>query len=295
MVTALGVASVERMFCVSNILPLADISIDPLSDLTHLLSIVNSTSSSSFPCERKWMQSQQVDSPVKRDTLQESVLSGGFCKPASTFCYRACNRFDFLHVLPAIILASHTSNVIPVILADSYFRPCRPNVIHSAGPLVVAPPFCSHRFTPHCFTGHLQSPFPSSPTSSQHSPLILSMSEAGFRWCIQIILPLSQPSPTACADGAGGTLIWWHTWAYEVQGVLEGVLWFGGVCTLSLIACSVFIFVFVIPFPWDFLPPSQVLVHLPSSCWPIVWVLRKIQDRANLSKTGIISNQHSLK
>lgn len=196
----------------------------------------------------------------------------------------------------SIILASHASNVIPVILADSYFRPCGPNVIHSAGPLVVAPPFCSHRFTPHCFTGHLQSPFPSSPTSSQHSPLILSMSEAGFLWCIQIILPLSQPSPTACADGPGGTLIWWHAWAYEVPGVLEGVLWFGGVCTLSLIACSVFIFVFCNSLPLR-LPSSFAGFGAP----PIILLAHSVSAkentgrRASLSKTGIKSNQHSLK
>jgi len=32
------------------------------------------------------------------------------------------------------------------------------------------------------------------------------MSEAGFLWCIQITLPLSQPSHTARANGHGGTL-----------------------------------------------------------------------------------------
>lgn len=96
------------------------------------------------------------------------------------------------------------------------------------------------------------SPFPSSPTSSQRSPLILRMSEAGFLWCIQITLPLSQPLPTTCADGPGGALIWWHTWPYEVQGVLEVALWFGGVYTHRLIACSVFIFVFCNSLPLRF-------------------------------------------
>lgn len=229
MVTALRVASVKRMFCVSNILPLAYISIDPLFDLTHLLSIVNSTSSSSFPCERKWMLSQQVDSPVKRDTLQESVLFGGICKPASTFCYRACNRFDSLHVLPAIILASHTSNVIPVILADSYFRPCRPNVIHSAEPLVVAPPSAVHPSLfhrppaiPFPFLSHKLSALPTDPQHERgwislvhpnHPAPLPALTHSLCRWAwwhLNMVAHLGVWSP-GCSGGC--TLVWWslHT------------------------------------------------------------------------------------
>lgn len=171
MLTVLGGCKWKLMFCVSNVLSLVYISTNHLFGLTHLLSIVNSTSSSSFPCKIKWMQSLQVDSPVKIDTLQESVLFKRLYKSASTFSFWACNRFGFLNLLSAILLVPHVDSL------------------------------------------HAQS------------------------------------------------------------------------SSLS----------FVIASPWDFLPPSQVLVQLLLSCQPLVWALGKIQLRDGLSKTGIKSIQHSLK
>lgn len=186
-VTVLGSCKYQLVFCVSNTLSLAYISIDHLLDDTHLLSIVNSTSSSSFPCKRKCIQSLQVDSPVKRNTLQEFLLFRGLYKSASPFCYCTCNRFNFLHVISAVLPVSHTSNVISIILADSYFRPCKPNVIHTAEPLGGCSSFCSHRFTPHCFTGHLQFPFP-----------ILSPQALSTPHSISIRLDFSGASKSTC-------------------------------------------------------------------------------------------------
>lgn len=102
----------KQMFCISE----AFVCLH-FCWLTHLLSIVNSTSSSSFPWERKWIKSLHVDSSVLKNTLQESVLlrelAPSQCPPLVT-----AHTTDFIFfVFYLLYFISHTSDVIAIISA----------------------------------------------------------------------------------------------------------------------------------------------------------------------------------
>lgn len=217
-------------------------------------------------------------------------LFRGLYKPASTFRYCTCDIFYFIHVLLAVLLVSLSSNIISIILADSYFGPFWPKVIQTAGPLGGWSPSLQSLIHPSLF--HRPPAIPLSlplPQDLSTPHWYLAWVRLDFSGASR--LPSPTPHPQLVHMGLL-ILIWWHAWA---QDVLEGVLQFGGVCTCRLITCSL-IFVCCSSFPLRF---SYSFAGFGST--PIILLIPSVSTRENtvwrasLSKTGINSNQHSLK